>query len=221
MEDQDSPWWQTIDITALHRVENPGQAAILADPIRSRFLGPFLGRERTVTEAAAEVGCTPGAMLYRVRRMVQADLLDVVAIRKRSGRAIKVYRSRHDGYFVPNETMHYDDLRHRVTSQGRVLVERLTDAYADILFRSGNSGRAMARDDAGDYWTTDLPPATNHKGQPAFLTDMTIALTAEEATQIRDLLASAMNRARDQSRNTTDASKHPYLMFCSILPIPA
>ena len=221
MEDQDSPWWQRIDTSTLHRVDDPVQAAILADPIRSRFLGPFLGREQTVTDAAAEVGCTPAAMLYRVRRMVAVGLLEVVATRKRSGRAIKIYRSIHDGYFVPNEVMPYDDLKHRVTSQGRGLADRLADAYTDVLFRSGNSGRAMARDDTGDYWTTDLPPATNHKGQPTFITDMTISLTTEEATQIRNLLATAINRGRNRSRQPTNAPKHPYLIFCSILPIPA
>lgn len=221
MEDPDSPWWQQIDTTALHRVDDPAQATIIADPIRSRFLGPFLGREQTVTGAAAEVGCSPGAMLYRVRRMVDVGMLKVVATRKRSGRAIKVYRSSHNGYFVPNEAMPYDDLKHRVTSQGRQLGERLSGAYTEVLFRSGNSGRAMVRDDAGDYWTTDLPPATNHNGQPAFITDVTISLTTEEATQIRDLLANAINRGLDRSRQTTDSPKHPYLMFCSILPIPA
>lgn len=221
MKDPDSPWWQQIDATELHRVDDPAQAAIIADPIRSRFLGPFLGRKQTVTGAAAEVGCTPGAMLYRVRRMVDIGLLEVVATKKRSGRAIKIYRSSHDGYFVPNEAMPYDDLKHRVTSQGRQLGERLSDAYTDVLFRSGNSGRVMARDEAGDNWTTDLPPATNHKGQPSFITDITVSLTTEEATQIRNLLGNAINRGLDYSRHTSSTPKQPYLMFCSILPIPA
>lgn len=220
MEDVDSPW-QAIDASALHRVDDPAQAAILADPIRSRFLGPFLGREQTVTQAAAELGCSPETMLYRARRMVSVGLLKVVATRKRPGRAIKIYRSSHDGYFVPNEAMPYDDLKHRVSRQGHGLIERLSDAYTDVLFRSGNSGRVLARDNAGDYWSTDLPPANNHKGQPAFITDVTISLTTEEAAQIRDLLVSAISRGLDQSRHTTTkVTKHPYLMFCSILPIP-
>lgn len=50
---------------------------------------------------------------------------------------------------------------------------------------------------------------------------MTISLTTEEATQIRDLLADAINRGRDRSRQPTNTPKYPYLMFCSILPIPA
>lgn len=220
MEDQDSPW-RGIDTCRLHRVDDPTQAAIITDPVRSRFLGPFLGRERTVTQAATEVGCTPNSMLYRVRRMVDVGLLTVVGSRSRPGRPIKVYRSSHHGYFVPNEAMPYDDIQHRVGRQGRGLIELLTHAYTDVLFRSGNSGRVLARDEHGDYWTTDLPPDVNHKGQPAFTTDTTINLTAEEAAQIRDLLANAINRGLDHSRQAEGRnSAHPYLMFCAILPIP-
>jgi DNA-binding Lrp family transcriptional regulator len=220
MEDRDSPW-RGIDAGQLHRIDDPAQAAIITDSSRSRFLAPFLGRERTVTQAAAELGCTPNAMLYRVRRMVDVGLLTVAGIKNRPGRPIKVYRSSHDGYFVPNEAMPYDDLRHRVASQGRSLIEHLTDAYTDVLFRSGNSGRVLARDDHGDYWTTDLPPSVNHKGQPAFITDIAVNLSPDEAAQIRDVLANAINRGLDHSRQSRNSNAaHPYMMFCAILPLP-
>src|SRR4051794_15550694 len=115
MEDHNSPWG-SIDPSSLHRVTDPDQAAIIADATRSRFLQPFPAREATVSDAAAQLGCTPNSTLYRVRRMTDAGLLRVVRVVRRAGRPMKVYRSVHDGYLVPLDTMRYDDLRHRVAA---------------------------------------------------------------------------------------------------------
>ncbi len=218
MEDADSPW-AGIDPGTLHRVVDPAQAVIVGDPIRSRFLRPFLGRERTVTEAATEVGCTPNTMLYRVRRMLDVGLLRVVASRSRPGRSIKLYRSSHDGYFVPNEAMPYDDLAHRVTQQGRGLIEQLFDAYTAVLFRSGHSGRALARVADGGVWSSDLPPSTNHRGQPAYLADGVFWLSTDEATKIRELLA-ASTRIATPDDETGKITRQPYLIYRALLPIP-
>lgn len=218
MEDAHSPW-AGIDPDTLHRVADPARAVIVGDPVRSRFLQPFLGRERTVTEAAAELGCTPNTMLYRVRRMLAVGLLRIVATRSRAGRSIKVYRSSHDGYFVPNEVMPYDDLAHRVTQQGRGLIEQLFDAYTAVLFRSGHSGRVLARDAAGAVWSSDLPPSTNQLGQPAYLTDSVLWLTTDEATRLRDLLASA-TQAVATADDDGKITKRPYLIYRALLPVP-
>lgn len=216
MEDDHSPWFG-IDPGSLHRVVDPAPAVIVGDPLRSRFLQPFLGRDRTITEAAAEVGCTPNTMLYRVRRMVAVGLLLVVATRTRPGRSIKVYRSSHDGYFVPTEAMPYDDLAHRVREQGRGLIEELFDAYTAVLFRSDHSGRVLARDATGAVWSSDLPPSTNHRGQPAYLTDGIFWLTTDEATELRDLLASVTSRAATTPDDGT-TMRQPYLIYRALLP---
>ena len=220
MEEDDSPW-AGIDPAGLHRVTDPAQARIVADPIRSRFLHPFLGRERTVSEAAAELRCEADVMLYRVRRMLAADLLRITTTRPRVGRAIKVYRSSHDGYFVPNEAMHYDDLRHRVSSQGARLAEELVDAYTAVLFRSDNRGRVLARNDRGEVWSTDLTPTTNSRGQPVLMTDMRLDLTVDEAAQIRQLLTRAIDSGRRAATMPAEVerSRSRYLLSCSLLPV--
>lgn len=173
-----------------------------------------------MSQAASEIGCSPNTMLYRVRRMVDVDLLRITETRQRRGRPIKIYRSTHDGYFVPNQAMHYDDLHQRVNSQGRRLAEQAIDAYTAVLFRSENSGRVLARDNVGNVWTTDLPPATNDQGRPVLMVDVRVDLNNDEATQIRDLLATAINRARRPSRKPQAAGpgKKPYLLSCAILP---
>lgn len=220
MEEDDSPW-AGVDPAGLHPVTDPAQARIVADPTRSRFLHPFLGRERTVSEAAAELGCAADVMLYRVRRMLAASLLRITATRRRTGRPIKVYRSSHDGYFVPNDAMHYDDLRHRVSSQGARLVEELVDAYTAVLFGAGNEGRVLARNHLGEVWSTDLTPAMNSRGEPVLMTDIRRDLTVDEAAQIRQLLTAAINSARRVASTPAEAgvSRSRYLLSCSLLPI--
>lgn len=220
MTDRNSPW-ADVDLDALHRVTDPAQAAIVADPIRSSFLRPFLGRACTVSEAAATLGCTPNAMLYRVRRMIDVGLLQIVGTRTRPGRPIKIYCSVHDGYFVPMNVMRYDDLRDRVASQGRTLVNQLTDAYAAVLFSSPDSGRALLRNRDGEVWATDLPPEKNHRGNSVFLCDLTVALTPQEALSIRETLTTAMDRCLSArpDRKSRAASGEPYLFVAGLLPL--
>lgn len=119
-------------------------------------LQPFLGRENTVVRAAAELGCEPNATLYRVRRMHSLGILRMVREEPRAGRPVEVYRSVHEGYFVPTEVMRHDDLRHRVATQGRVLVENLIASYVAVLGDSKHSGRVFARNRQGQIWASDL-----------------------------------------------------------------
>lgn len=203
---------------------DPDQAAVIADPERSRFLGPFLGRESTVTQAAAQVGCSPNAMLYRVRRMLALDILTVVREVRRAGRAVKIYRAAHDGYFVPTEVMHYDDVRHRVATYGRALVTGLIDSYTAVLADAELSGRILVRQ-GGRVWGSDLLPEHNRRGQPAHFADAVVHLTQQEAEQVRDLLSRVEERslcasrpAYDGSGRTSPDGRQPYLVVGAILP---
>lgn len=221
MKDLDPPW-ADIDLRALHRVTDEEQAAIIADPVRAQFLRPFLGQECTVTSAAAQVSVSPNALLYRVGRMLDVGLLRVVREEPRAGRAVKVYRSVHDGYLVPMEAMRYDDLRHRLQRHGRVLSQQLTEAYARVLERSGTRGaRVFARTSAGDLWSSDLTPAANHRGQPAHFSDATVWLTRGEATRVRQILLEATERALSDGRAARPGDpRQPYLVVAAILPVP-
>lgn len=84
-------------------VTEPAVAAALMNPRTLRQLEPFLDRERTVLEAAREIGVKPNTMLARVRRFTKLDLLTVTKEVPRAGRAVKVYRSSAESFFVPYE----------------------------------------------------------------------------------------------------------------------
>ena len=107
-------------------VHDPKAAAILTNPHTLRQLEPFLAREITIKEAAGEMGEKPNTVLLRVRRFLKLGLLEVVREEPRQGRAVKVYRSTADGFFVPFEVTSAESLE-------AALAER--DAYWQELLQ--------------------------------------------------------------------------------------
>ncbi len=76
-------------------------ARTLSDLEAVRRLEPFMKRERTLSEAAEELGVKLPSLLYHVGKFVDLGLLEVVREQKRGGRAVKIYRATADTFFVP------------------------------------------------------------------------------------------------------------------------
>ena len=66
-----------------------------------RRLEPFMKRERTLSEAAGELGVKLPSLLYHVGKFIELGLLEVTREQKRGGRAVKVYRATAEAFFVP------------------------------------------------------------------------------------------------------------------------
>lgn len=49
-------------------VRDPVQARLLTDPNARNLLAPFIGAERSLTQAAQEVGCSLQRLAYRVQQ---------------------------------------------------------------------------------------------------------------------------------------------------------
>ncbi len=92
---------EDVDSSSVEIVTDAESARLLADPESARFVFPFLGRERTVSEVAAELGLKVDAMYYRVKRLERLGLLRVVRLLERKGRAIRTYQASSSAYFVP------------------------------------------------------------------------------------------------------------------------
>jgi hypothetical protein len=90
-------------------VASRAQAVVLLDRRTARFLRPFMRCELSVSEAAAELDCTVGYLLQRVRRFERLGLLEVVGVRPRKGRPIKIYRATGSEFFVPLSVMEMTD----------------------------------------------------------------------------------------------------------------
>ena len=82
-------------------ITQPEVARALTKLQTARLLEPFMKRERTLSEAAGELGVKLPALLYHVERFIACRLLEVVREVPRKGRALKVYRSTAEQFFVP------------------------------------------------------------------------------------------------------------------------
>ena len=101
VEGPDSPSSSPDSLPGPLTVVTAEAAELLTDPLKQRYLEPFLARDCTVTQAAGELGVTPNSLLYRVRQLQAAGLLEVVREMPRAGRTLKVYRSVADAFYVP------------------------------------------------------------------------------------------------------------------------
>ena len=135
-----------------HRVDDPSVAKLLTKEDYRAVLGAFLGRERSVAEAAAELRLDLDATLYRVRRLHQAGLLEVRSVQPRAGRAVKRYRAVHDAWFVPFEALPYADLEETFLELHVGHAHVIARAAAHALQRSEWSGYRIERNEDGRLW---------------------------------------------------------------------
>lgn len=125
-------------------VRDEARARLLLDPRTRRHLAPFLGAPATVGEAARAQGEKPNTVLRRVRRFLDAGLLEVAATVPRRGRPLRRYRAVADVFFVPFEASAADDLE-------TALAER--EAWVAGLLRRGV---VRARSEALGAWGTRI-----------------------------------------------------------------
>ena len=158
---------RSASASGAHRVDDPASAKLLMQDDYRVVLGAFLGRERSVGEAAAELRLGLDATLYRVRRLHQAGLLEVRATRPRAGRAVKLYRAAHDAWFVPFEALPYADLEETFLELHVAHARMIARAAARALLRSDWSGYRIDRNEDGRLWMRGVRMDGGGFGSPA------------------------------------------------------
>ncbi len=111
-----------------HRVLTGEAAALIADPLRAVFLYPFIGRERTASEVAAEFGWKLSRLLYQIKRLCSFELLQITRIETRGGSPIKWYRATANAFFVPLEATDQESIE--------ALLNRWVLSLNDVYLRS-------------------------------------------------------------------------------------
>jgi hypothetical protein len=91
-------------------VSSTGAAQILLRSEQRRFLEPFVGRERSASQAARELELPVESMAYRVRALTAKGLLSRTGTVPRKGRAITLYRAPSE-IRAPLDLLPYEDLR--------------------------------------------------------------------------------------------------------------
>lgn len=85
-------------------------AVFLMDRTKSRHLDPFLGRDCTLSEAAAQLGLGKTRMSYWVTRLLALGLIEVVRTELRGRHRVRVYRSASDSFAMPLELLPASDV---------------------------------------------------------------------------------------------------------------
>ncbi len=134
--------WQEVEFRT---VTDARAGRLLSDPDWIRYLEPFLGRASGIAEAARAIGRPLDAVRYRVRRMHEAGLLEVVAERRRAGRPVRLYRAVADGFVVPFEATPFADLEERLTEAIAADGRRFARSAARALRAGGFEGRRIYR----------------------------------------------------------------------------
>ncbi|MFO8150233.1 MAG: hypothetical protein R6T93_08050 [Trueperaceae bacterium] len=143
---------RSADAGGAHRVDDPEAARLLIDEAYRNVLDAFIGRDRSVGEAAEELRLDLDATLYRVRRLHRVGLLVHSGTRPRAGRPVKLYRAAYEAFFVPFEALPYADLEETFLELHLSNARVMARAAARALRDSAWSGYRIERGDDGQLW---------------------------------------------------------------------
>lgn len=184
--------------SAFATVDDPEQARLLTDPLSLRFFEPFLAREQSASQAAAELGVRLDTLLYRLRVLQRAGLVRVVRSQKRAGRPVKIYRSSADAYFIPFGATPYAELEERIREQLRTHDEVVVRALARTLRASGYEGQRLYRDARGEVFRQSAKDKATY---------LDLADWASLQRHVRDRAAPATERLAAQLALTDEEAK--------------
>lgn len=195
------------------RIEDPRAARALSDAASLRFLEPFLARERSVAQAAEEIGASMSSVLYRVRQFLRLGLLEQTRVRPRKGRAIRSYRTVADGFFVPFQhtaVSSQESLAAHAFRQSRERLDRSvgrawTQAFGEQhslgiqIFRrpEGRFSQNIAPDPMQPAGARALGPLLEPDSPAVWDSWGAIRLRQEDAKALQQELASLLQRYRE------------------------
>ena len=207
-------------------IQTARAARVLADPTERRFLKPFMAGEKTLSEAAAELGLKLNAMHYHVKKLLALDLIEVVREEPRGGRALKVYGASADEFFAPFDVTPYDSLE-------SLTEEMLGDAYAlfirnlasTFLERADSWGVLLSKEEGGSVsrLAPSERPEVERPGASILAPDFPAvwisngftALSFEEAKTFQKELSELLGRySRPKS-----SSEQAYLFTIGLTPV--
>ena len=207
------------DSGSFFTVADTEQARLLTEPTSKGFFKPFLAYERSASEAAAIMRCSLNTMLYRIKTLLRAGLLEVTQEKQRKGRAVKIYRSVHDAYFIPFKVTPYATIEERLEVQSEPIFAGLIRSYAATLDKNDRYGHHIFIGEGGAVWTSDLLPELTPTGLPNIFTDIYIKLHDEDAHALGEELRELLERALRLDRKAqNDPEARAYLNMVALLP---
>jgi len=226
------PWREV----AFRTVSDPRAAKLLSDPEWVPWIEPFLGRTRSIAEAADELGRPLDAVRYRVRRLHDAGVLEVVGERKRAGRPIRLYSTVADGFVVPFEATPFVDLEERILATMTAQARSFARSAAQLLREGGVESRRIYRAPDGtvhqEAAADDAMLAAAAERDPLESLALEVSLPRDVARRLlREMIALARRAealdeeapGRERGDPSGDPSAGPvrrYLLALQIAPVP-
>ena len=135
---------QELDSSSWVYVTDPKAIAVLDDE-RFELLVPFFKRPTGVAEAARTAEVSLDQMAYLVERALELRLLRLERVEKRKGRAIKLYRTTGEVFFVPFKDIPTATLAEHIAAAEERTTPHLAAAAAKNLQRFADQGDAWGR----------------------------------------------------------------------------
>jgi hypothetical protein len=201
--------------SGFHTVRNETQAALLTNSDAWYFLEPFLARSISAKEASQEIGCNLDTLLYRIRVFQKAGLLKISEERKRAGRAIKLYRTVFDAYFVPHTLTPFATLEEHFQALFMPTIQEHIHNLAKRTQKRGTKGQNIYRDEFGKTWregafdSTTFDNLDEPSGASGFDFSLVSYLEETEARLVQTLLIQLLEAQRAKSQ---PSAGHKYLL---------
>lgn len=199
-------------------LSTPEQARLLSDAAALRHLKPFMGRTRSVSQAAREIGVSTERMMYRVRQFEKAGLLTPAGEVRRAGRPMRLYHAP-GGLRVPFALTPFADLEAQIARHRRSFDRLRTRAAARSLVQLPEHARLIYRDDlrGAIHSKTALPdPATRQRrigGDYVGVVWLLPAQAREVQARLDELLLGL------SEHETRQDGAQPYLFDGALLPL--
>ena len=194
-------------------VNSPVQARLLTDPTSRALLEPFIGSEKSVTQAAAEIGCSVQRLLYRIRQFQEAGLLEETRQEPRAGRPIRVYRAVAGGFHIPFALTPFADMEALIARQHAPTDRLRNRASARLALEGSSGGRRIYRDAAsGELNVESDAPAPDNltermRGQSGNDVTLEVYLTPKQARAFSLELHDLCARLQDASLPETQGQR--------------
>lgn len=199
------------------------QARLLTDPAAHQLLEPFIGFERSVTQAAQKIGCSVQRLMYRVERFKQAGLLLETRQERRSGRPVRYYRAVADGFRIPFAFTPFADIEAMIAKQHAPFDRLRNRASARQAIQRGFDGRILYRDaisgelNSESAMPTHEMPRNAHSGIPSNDVALIVRLSTGQARafalEFDDLIE------RLQKANQPEDRGQAFLVYFGMQPL--
>jgi len=193
-------------------ITEPDVARTLVELKTVQLLEPFMKREVSLSEAAAELNVKLPTLLYHVNKFIELGLLEVARVERRAGRPIKHYRTTAKAFFVPFDVTPSETLAHlmyRMISPGeqrfhREAAQALQNhagSWGVYMYCNQGEGVSYALTSQGEKHIPTAVSTMLKQGAPAlFVSDGTLELDFETAKALQKDLADLYARYNKKQR---------------------